>query len=123
MQFPVAYQLGMLDLDNWEAFSENTLGVAGTALAVNRCGARAVRLRVPEVFSREGRAMSERIVGRLREMALRDPVVRRHLGGYQRGATSLEDALFYTVLDLNDRCARLEGGEDPSPWPEPAAMA
>lgn len=65
--------------------------------------------------------MSERIVGRLREMALRDPVVRRHLNGYQRGATTLEDALFHTVLDLNDRCSRLEEGQD-APWPEPAGM-
>lgn len=52
--------------------------------------------------------MSERIVGRLREMALRDPVVRKHLGGLLRGATTLEDALFYTVLDLNDKCERLQ---------------
>lgn len=123
MQFPVQYQLGVLDLDKWGPTTENTLGVAGTALAVNRTGARAVRLRVPEVFSREGRAMSERIVGRLREMALRDPVVRRHLSGYQRGATTLEDALFYTVLDLNDLCTRLEGGDNSPPWPEPASVA
>ena len=52
--------------------------------------------------------MSHRIVDRLRELALRDATVRQHLAGHMRGATTLEDALFHSVLDLTDKCERLE---------------